>query len=187
MEARKKSSIGHFLRWYNNKDVVPTLEAMQKKIVFYHNKDTDMLKLGCTFKTWPTFVYTKPAMQNSIPSQREIKTYCKESEKMSLVVPLSFLHAKQLVMKFFSESLQTYADLSLGFLPANYIPNRCVNPCPPVFIRVGISIQKPVDSHLDRTRPVALKILSCLIFNQQDLIVKLTDSTLHADGRKLTA
>ena len=37
-----------FLRWYNNKDVVPTLEAMQKPIAFYHDKDIDMLKLGFT-------------------------------------------------------------------------------------------------------------------------------------------
>ena len=38
-----------FLKWYNNKDVVPTLEeAMQKMIQFYHNKGRDMLKLGCT-------------------------------------------------------------------------------------------------------------------------------------------
>ena len=36
-----------FLKWYNNKDVVPTLEAMQKMIEFYHNKEIDMLKLGC--------------------------------------------------------------------------------------------------------------------------------------------
>ena len=36
------------LKWYNNKDVVPTLEAMQKMIEFYHNKGIDMLKLGCT-------------------------------------------------------------------------------------------------------------------------------------------
>ena len=35
-----------FLRWYNNKDIVPTLEAMQKMIEFYHNKGIDMLKLG---------------------------------------------------------------------------------------------------------------------------------------------
>ena len=34
--------------WYNNKDVVPTLEAMQKMIEFYHQKKIDMLKLGCT-------------------------------------------------------------------------------------------------------------------------------------------
>ena len=37
-----------FLKWYNNKVVVPTLEAMQKMIEFYHNKGIDMLKLGCT-------------------------------------------------------------------------------------------------------------------------------------------
>ena len=42
------SSFKHFLPWYNNKDVVPTLEAMQKMMTFYHDKDIDMLKLGCT-------------------------------------------------------------------------------------------------------------------------------------------
>ena len=37
-----------FLRWYNNRDVVPTLGAMQKMIDFYHDKGIDMLKLSCT-------------------------------------------------------------------------------------------------------------------------------------------
>ena len=40
-------SFKDFLMWYNNKDVVPTLEAMQKMIEFYHKKEIDMLKLGC--------------------------------------------------------------------------------------------------------------------------------------------
>ena len=44
------SSFNDFLRWYNNKDVVPTLDAMQKMIAFYHQKDFDMLKLGCTLR-----------------------------------------------------------------------------------------------------------------------------------------
>ena len=126
-------------------------------------------------------------MQNFIPSQREIKTYWKIFEKTSLVAHLSFLHAKQLLMKLLSRGLQTYANLMLEFMPANYTPTRCANPCPPVFIRVGISIQKPEDSHLDKTRPVALKIWSCLIFNVQDLIVKLRAFTLQADRRKLIA
>ena len=72
-------------------------------------------------------------------------------------------------------------------MPANYTPTRYENPSSPVFIRVGISIQKPVDSHLDETRPVALKIRSCLFFNVHDLIVKLRTSTLQADKRKLIA
>ena len=42
------SSFKDFLRWYDNEDVVPALEAMQKMIAFYHDKDSGMLKLGCT-------------------------------------------------------------------------------------------------------------------------------------------
>ena len=41
------SPFREFLRWHNKKDVVPTLEAFQKIIVFYHDKDIDMLKLDC--------------------------------------------------------------------------------------------------------------------------------------------
>ena len=41
-------SFKDFLMWYNNKDVVPTVEAMQKMNEFYHQKEIDMLKLGCT-------------------------------------------------------------------------------------------------------------------------------------------
>ena len=37
-----------FLKWYNNKDVILTQEAMQKIIELYHNERIDMLKLGCT-------------------------------------------------------------------------------------------------------------------------------------------
>ena len=32
------STFKDFLRWYNNKHVVPTLEAMQKMLAFYHKK-----------------------------------------------------------------------------------------------------------------------------------------------------
>ena len=41
------STVRDFVK-YNNKDVVPTLEAMQKMMEFYHIKGIDMLKLRCT-------------------------------------------------------------------------------------------------------------------------------------------
>ena len=47
-KQEKMSSFKDFLRWYNKKDVVPTLEAMRKTIAFYREKNIDMLKLGCT-------------------------------------------------------------------------------------------------------------------------------------------
>ena len=47
-ENNNMQNFSDFLKWYNNKDVVPTLETMQKMIEVYHNKGIDMLKLGCT-------------------------------------------------------------------------------------------------------------------------------------------
>ena len=41
-------SFKDFLLWYNIKDVVPTLEPMQKMIEFYQQKEIDLLLLGCT-------------------------------------------------------------------------------------------------------------------------------------------
>ena len=137
--------------------------------------------------TRPTFVYWNLQRQKSVFIQWKTKTFWKKFENMLLVVHLSLLHAKQLSMKLFYEFLQTYGNQLLELMPAKCILAWCVHPCPPVFIRVGISIQKPVDSHLDKTRPVSLKIWSCTIFNEQDLIVKLRDSTLETDRKKLTA
>ena len=70
---------------------------------------------------------------------------------------------RAVVDETFFQSLQTYANLLMEMMPLNYIPTRCVNPCPPVFIRDGFSVQKRVDSHLDKTRHAALKN-----FNEQD-------------------
>ena len=72
-------------------------------------------------------------------------------------------------------------------MPANYIPTRCVNPCRPVFKSVGIWTQKRVNLHLNKTRPAALKLWSCLISNEQDQNVKLKASLQQADRKKLTA
>ena len=142
-------SFKEFLRWYNKKDVVPTLEAIQKGLLFTTTKISICWSLVVHYQTWLTFAYTNLQMQNFIPSQREIKTYWRKFEKTSWVAHLSCLHAKQLLMKLLSGSLRTYANLLLGLMPANFTLTRCANPCPTVFIRVGISIQKTVDSHLD--------------------------------------
>ena len=86
-------------------------------------------------------------------------------------------------MKLLFESLQTYANPLLGLMPANYIPTGCVNLCLPVFVRLGISIQKRVDSHLDETKTVALKIWSCPISNEQNQNAKLKASLQQADKK----
>ena len=188
MEAKTNDSFKDFLQWYKNKDVVPTLEAMQKMISYYHDKDIDMLKLGCTLPNLAIICLHKSTDAKIYPVTEGDKELLQKSREDVVAGP-SIVFARKAVFDGtrIEKNLQKYTNLLLGLMPVNYTPTRCVNPCPPVFIRVGISIQKPVDSHLDKTRPVALKIWSCLLFNVQDLIVKLRASTLQADGRKLIA
>ena len=173
-------SFRDFLRWYNNEDVVPTLEAIQKMIVFYHDKDIDMLKLGCTLPKPANICLHKPTVAKFYPFLEGDKDLLEKIRELLLVAHLSSLHAKQLLlMKHLFQSLQTkqtYANLLLGLMPANYIPTRCVNPCLLAFIRVGISFQRRVDLRLDKTRPAALKIWSYPLSNKQDQKVKLKAS-----------
>ena len=64
-----------FLKWHNNKDVVPTLEAMQKKIDFYQNKGIDMLKLGCTLPILASICLHKSADSKIYPSTDSDKNF----------------------------------------------------------------------------------------------------------------
>ena len=126
-------------------------------------------------------------MQSSNYSLKEIKTCLKKFKKLLLVVLLLFLNTKQLLMKLLFESLQTFAKQLLGLMQANNIHVRCVNPCGPVFICSGISIQRQVVLSFDKTGHAALKTWSCPIFNEQDQIFKLKIALQQADRRKLTA
>ena len=53
------SSYKDFLRWHNSEYVIPIKEAMQKMIVFQHDKDIDLLKLGCTLSNLPNICLHK--------------------------------------------------------------------------------------------------------------------------------
>ena len=95
-ETEKMTTFKDFLRWYNNKEVVPTLEAMQKMIAFYHNKGSDMLKLGCTLPNLANICPTSQQMRNFILSQRTIKTCLERYETIWLAVHPSCLQEKLL-------------------------------------------------------------------------------------------
>ena len=182
------SSFRDLLRWYNNKDVVPTLEAMQKTIAFYHDKNIDTLKLGCTLPNWLPFAYRNLPMQKSIPSQSEIKTFWKKIREDVVCWPSLVFTSKAVVDEKFIRKSTNICNSSVGIDASQLYPYSICQPlCPPVFLRVGISTQKRVDSHLDKTRPAVLKIWSCPITNEQDQNVKLKRSLQQADRRKLTA
>ena len=56
-----------FLKCYNNKDVVPTVEAMQKMIKFYQGRGNDVLKLGCTITNLANICFHKSTDANFYP------------------------------------------------------------------------------------------------------------------------
>ena len=114
------SSFKEFLRWYNKEDVVPILKAMQKMIAFYHDKDIDMLKLGCTFSNLDNICLHKTTDAKCYPFREGDKNLLeKKFERMLLVINLSCLLAKQLLMKLLFESPQKDANLLLRLTPPN--------------------------------------------------------------------
>ena len=60
-------SFKDFFMWYNNTDIVPTLEAMQKTIELYHQKEIDMLKLGFTLPNLASFCRHKSTNSKFYP------------------------------------------------------------------------------------------------------------------------
>ena len=93
------SSIKNFLRWYNNKDVAPTSEAMQRMNVFYHDKDIHTIKFGCTLPNLVNICLHKSTDANFYPFTEATKTFLKKFEELLLLAHLSFLHGRQLLMK----------------------------------------------------------------------------------------
>ena len=105
------SSFKDFLRWYNKKDVVPILEAMQKMIAFYHDKNIDMLKLGCTFPNLANICLHKSTAAKFYPLTEGDNELLEKIREDVVGGHLSFLHAKQLLMNLLFESykhLQIY-------------------------------------------------------------------------------
>ena len=60
-------SFKDILRWYNNKDVLPTLEAMQKMVYFYHNRGIDLFKLGYILPNLANFCLHKSTTAKLYP------------------------------------------------------------------------------------------------------------------------
>ena len=104
-KQEQMSSFEVFLRWYNKKDVVPTLDAKQNWLVFTATNISIFWSWVVHYQNSPKFVYKNLQMSNFIPSRRPIKTCVRNFKKMLLVALLSFSNAKRLLMKPLIESL----------------------------------------------------------------------------------
>ena len=117
-----------FLNWYNKKDVVPTLEAMQKMSECYHNKGIDMLKLGCTLPNLAKICLHKSTDSKFHPFTELVKDLLEKYEKIWLAVLLLSLHVKLEWMKLLDANHQFCANQLLVSMQVSFIPTQCANP-----------------------------------------------------------
>ena len=112
----------------------------KKRLHFTNNKDNNMLRLGCTLPNMANICLYKSTDAISYPFPDGYKNLLEKIREDDAGDPSNVFYAKQLLMKLSFESLQTFANLLLGLIPANYTPTQCVNPCPLLFTRVRILI-----------------------------------------------
>ena len=97
MEARTIDLRQWFLRRYNNKDLVPTFEAMQNMINFYHDKDIDMLRLDWTLPNLAN-ICLKKSTEAKFPPFTEGDKDLLEKNREDVVGGLSIVFTRKAVV-----------------------------------------------------------------------------------------
>ena len=181
------SSFKCFFCWYNNKAIVPTLEALQKMIAFYHDKDIDMLKLGYTSPNLANICLHKSTDAKFYPFTEGDKDLLEKIREEVVGGPSIIFTRTAVVDETFIRKTTNLCKSIVGIDASQLNSYSMCQPMPTGLLRIATSFQKRVNSYLDKTRPAALKIWSCLISNEQDHNVNLKASLQQADGKTLTA
>ena len=138
-------------------------------IVFCYDKVIDMLQLAFPTLNLASICLYKSTDAKFYPFTEAVKDLLEKNRDV-VVGPFIVFTPKAVVEETF---IRKSTNLCKSLVATD---SSKVNP---------YSIHKPVYSQLGKTRPVALKILSCLIFNEQDLIVKLRASMQEPDSKKM--
>ena len=128
-EREKMTAFRDFLRWYNNKDDTPTLEAMQKMIDYYHNKGIDMLKLRCTLPNLANICLHKSTRAKFYPFTEADKDLLEKIRQDMVGGPSVVFTRRAVVDETFIRKLQKCASPLLALTLDNFIRFQCVNPC----------------------------------------------------------
>ena len=177
------SSFKDLLRWYNNKDVVPTLDAMQKMNAFYHNKDIDMLTLGCTLPNLANIGLHKSTDAKLYPITEGDKDLLEKNREDVVGGPSIVFTRKAVVDETFIRKSANICKSIAGIDASPLYPYSTCQPMPTGFYTRWDFDSETSNSDLDKTRPAAWKIWSCTISNEQDQDVKLKASLQQADRR----
>ena len=144
----KMCTFKDFLRWYNNKDVVLTLEAMQKMLAFYHKKGIDTLKLGCTLPNLANICLHKSSSAKFYPFTETDKDLLQKIRE-DMVGGLSIVFTRKAVVdETFIRNSENICKSIVGIDASQLYPYSMCQPMP-----TGLYTRWEYDTESNRFKP----------------------------------
>ena len=159
------------------KNVVPTIEPMQKMLAFYHKKEDDMLKLGCTLPNLENICLHKSTSANFYPFTETDKDLLQKIREDMVGGPSIVFARKAVVDKTFIRNSGNVCKSIVGIDASQLYPYSMCQPCQQDYTRDGNKTQNLIDLNLKQTNPETLRTWLCHISKDKDLTVKLRVST----------
>ena len=181
----KMCTFKEFQRWYNNIDVVPAFEAMQKMLTFYHKKGTDMLKLKCTLPNLANISLHKSTSAKFYPFTETDKDFLYKIPENMVAGPCIVFTRKAAVNETSERIQEIFVNLLLVLMQASFVLILCVSPCRKDYTRDGNMTQNLIGLNLNKTSPETLRTWLCHISKDKDLTVKMKVSTTQALRKRL--
>ena len=119
-----------FLRWYNNKHVVPTLRAMQKTLAFYHKKGIDRLKLGCAIPDLANICLRKSTSANFYPFNESDKDLLQKIREDMVGGHSTVFRRKAVVDETFIRKTRKICKTKFGIDESQVYPYSMCQPMP---------------------------------------------------------
>ena len=184
-ENNNMQCFSDFLNWYNNKDVVPTLEAMQKMIEFYHNKGKYMLKLGYTLPNLSNNCLHKSTDSKFYPFTESDKDLLEKIREVMVGGPSIVFTRKAVEDETFIRKSSKLCKSIIGIDASQLYPYSMCQP-----MRAGLYTRWEYDSETKRftvrqNKSRFSENMACRIFNKVDQSTKLRVMLLLEDKRKL--
>ena len=144
-ENNNMQNFSDFLKWYNNKDVVPTLEVMQKMIDFYHNKGIDILKLGSTLPNLAKICLHKSTDSKFYPFKESDKDFFEKIREDMVGGPSIVFTRKAVVDETFIRKSSNLCKTVVGIDASQLYPYSMCQPMP-----TGLYTRWEYDSETNR-------------------------------------
>ena len=117
-----------FLRWYKYENVVSTLEAMQKVLTFYHKKEIERLKLGCTLPNLANNCFHKSTLAKFYAFAETDKDFLRKLLQDMVGVPSFVFTRKAVVDESFIRISKNFCISIVGIDGSQLYPNSMCQP-----------------------------------------------------------